>query len=180
MWPIWLESEVILWGPEMIRKPKSEGAIRSAFPTQKKQNLKPKMSKRSGQRSTNTAKKTEGQHTQWVDRKTPAPRAGTWRHVTSLASALSGAEKEKNSPSLFLVTDINFIEFWAQIYTTIVAERKHWIFKLVPNLFQPGDTLRHLTEANSNLLWKKILQNGASMNSCTLSYKENKLFFKNH
>lgn len=45
------------------------------------------------------------------------------------------------------------------------------------NWFQVGDLLRHLAEANSNLLWKKILLNEASKNSHMLNYKENKLFF---
>lgn len=70
-----------------------------------------------------------------------------------LSSEQSSKSKRKNSHSLFLITDLDFYEFGAWIYTTTVAERKPWIFSL--NWFQLGDTLRHLTEANSNLLWKK-------------------------
>ena len=96
-----------------------------------------------------------------------------------LSSVWSRERKRKKSPpSLFLITDLDFHEFGAWIYTTTAAGRKRWNVSL--NWFQLGDTPRHLTEANSNFLWKKILLNGASMNSYMLSYKENDFFFLLH
>lgn len=149
--------------------------LESAFPTHKGQNLKPKMGERSEQRPTNKAKNIDRQHSQWMNWKNTYSQNKKTEIQDQLGLSSEWSRKCKNFPSLFLITEPDFYEFGAWIYTTIVAERKPWIFSL--NWFQLGDTFRYLTEANSNLLWKKILLNGASMNSNTLSYKENKTFF---
>ena len=103
-------------------------------------------------------------------------RTRRWRHVASLASALRGSEREKKKFPLLISNNRSQLHWvWGLSIHDYCGSKKMWIFSL--NWFQLGDILRHLTIANSNLLWKKILQNGVSMNSWTLSYKENKLFF---
>lgn len=143
-----------------------------AFPTYEGQTLKPKLSERSEQRP----RILKGTLSVSELVKPWSHRTGRWRSVTTCPQlCVEQSKKKKKIPRpLFLITDLDFHEFGAWIYTTTAAGRKRWNVSL--NWFQLGDTLRHLTEANSNFLWKKIPLNGASMNSYTLSYKEKDLF----
>lgn len=138
--------------------------------------LKPQMSKRSGQTPTHKAENTEGQPSPWVNWKDAYPteqRDGDTRPAWPL---LWEAQKEKRKFPLLISNNRSQLYWvWGLNIHNYCGWKKMWIFSL--NWFQLGDILRHLTKANSNLLWKKILQNGTSVNSWTLSYRENKLFF---
>lgn len=53
------------------------------------------------------------EHSQRVNQRNPNPTEQEGGDRDLLASALSGAEKEKDPPSLFLITGLDFHEFEA-------------------------------------------------------------------
>lgn len=96
---------------------RSHQVLESAFPTPKRQKTwSPRWVKGQSRDLQTKGRILRGNTlSEWTG-ETPTHRTRRWRYMTSLALALSGTEKVKTSPSLFITTDPDFGVWGLNIY----------------------------------------------------------------